>query len=307
MTIKNDVVAWAGVQDSESSLCMVNPFNGLFNALQRTIENGHTVTCSKHKEGAASEEQTEEGLLFGHEYGVMGLCEIKDSNGKVHRLVQTKNPHGHGEWNGRYHDGDTVWDDPAMKTYRRKVVGIDGVVDDGVAIMSFNDFRQQFTKCDVSDSCLGSEANQMNVKQVTGMITEEFCGGELEWHSNPKFNIRLVNRTAVTVTLNQPNTKIIGLDEYYETAMGFRIIMVLDTGHVRTSNRREVVDEGIGGDNAVVAERSLILTLTPSSTLSPILYLTEGDDSIVAERSSVTIPDKVSHFEQVFITRAISD
>ena len=83
--------------------------------------------------------------------------------------------------------------------------------------------------------------------------------------------------------------------------------MVLDTGHVRTSNRREVVDEGIGGDNAVVAERSLILTLTPSSTLSPILYLTEGDDSIVAERSSVTIPDKVSHFEQVFITRAISD
>jgi len=269
--IRKDTVAWAGLQDPDR---VNNPFKGLFYSLRHTIENGSIVTCSKHKEGAASEEKTEEGLLCGHEYGLVGLYEVPDSAGGIHRLVLTKNPHGHGEWNGKYSDGCEVWKDPVMKTYRKDVVGMpDGVVDDGVTMMSFADFRVQFTKCDVSDSCL-SPGKEMHVKQVTGMITEEFCRGESEWHCNPKFLVRLEDKTTVTVSLNQPNTKIIGLDENYETAMGFRIIMVLKTDQQVTSSikRFEEVDEGTG-----------------------------GDDAVVAEVSSVTVPDKVYNLQQANI------
>ena len=259
------------MQDLRTSPGVINPFKGLFYSLQNTIRSGNIVTCSIQKAGAASEEQTAEGLLCGHEYGVMGLYELTDSKGEVHRLIKIVNPHGHGEWNGRYSDGDDVWNDSVLKGHRRDTLGMEaGIVDDGLMMMPFDDFRQEFTKCDISDSCLGSDDNSIFVKQVTGMITEMSCRGGAEWHCNPKFSICLENKTKVTITLNQPNTKIVGYDEYYETKMGFRIIMVLKTDHVSTSTRRESVDQAKGGDCAVTTELSLVTVPSKVSNLNEV-------------------------------------
>jgi len=275
--IRKEIVPWAGMQELQSSAGMINPFNGLFHALQWTIQSGSVVTCSKHKSGAASEEKTEEGLLCGHEYGVVGLHELTDSKGAVHRVIQTKNPHGHGEWNGRYSDFDSIWKDPLMKQHRLNKLKMEAsVVDDGLTVMSFKDFRREFTKCDVSAACSNSDDHEMLVKQVTGMITEECCGGEREWHRNPKFHMSFKQATTVTITLNQPNTKIIGFDEDYQTAIGFRIIMVLKTDHVNTVRQREVIDDA-----------------------------TVGDHALMAKLSAATVPDKVSHFDEVLL--CISD
>ena len=51
-------------------------------------------------------EQTEEGLIPGHIYSVLNTLEYDDV-----RLVNVRNPHGGGEWQGDYCDGSDLWTD----------------------------------------------------------------------------------------------------------------------------------------------------------------------------------------------------
>ena len=56
--------------------------------------------------GAASEELTSEGLLCGHEYGLLGAYRLVDNAGQQHMMVKLLNPHRRGEWTGDFSDQD---------------------------------------------------------------------------------------------------------------------------------------------------------------------------------------------------------
>ena len=73
------------------------------------------------------------------------------------------------------------------------------------------------------------------------------CGGAEKWWQNPRFQIQLQESTNLTITLSQPNTKVLGLArEQFDVEMGFRVVMdVLFPEGPRGAGQRDVrVDHG---------------------------------------------------------------
>ena len=167
-----------------------------------------------------SEGRTSEGLLNEHEYGIGKLVCLTDSHGVGHHIVKLHNPHGSGEWKGLYCDSCAMWEDPALQAARLTELDMTNLAKDGGAFcMPWAEFRAQFTRIDVSEGFAASACAQ----QVCGLITEERCGDGRSWWRNPKYVLRLKEPTTLTIALNQPNTKVLGLgDEEYPIKMGFK-------------------------------------------------------------------------------------
>ena len=68
------------------------------------------TTGTRAQEGEASESRAEDGLLSNHMYS---LLRCLDAPGQP-RLLQLRNPHGHGEWVGAYSDADAARWTPAL-------------------------------------------------------------------------------------------------------------------------------------------------------------------------------------------------
>ena len=63
---------WAAVQEFQSDTeqaAWCSPFSGLYGAMEHALAHRHMLSASLHKEGAASEEKTDEGLLAGASHG----------------------------------------------------------------------------------------------------------------------------------------------------------------------------------------------------------------------------------------------
>jgi calpain-15 len=84
------------------------------------------------------------GLISGHAYSVIAVCEVTGSDGRDARIVQVRNPWGSGEWLGDWSDESTLWTEAAKK--KAKMV----VADDGTFWMSFDDFAKFFSMVFVS-------------------------------------------------------------------------------------------------------------------------------------------------------------
>ena len=56
--------------------------------MQHALSHGRVLTTSMHREGAESEECTQDGLMMGHEYGVKAVVMIDEQE-----LVILQNPH----------------------------------------------------------------------------------------------------------------------------------------------------------------------------------------------------------------------
>ena len=78
------------------------------------------------------------GLIPGHAYSVIKVEEINTKDGKE-KLVNLRNPWGHGEWNGDWCDSSPKW----TEEIRDKLVNHD-IKDDGSFWMSFKDFYKYF-------------------------------------------------------------------------------------------------------------------------------------------------------------------
>ncbi len=78
------------------------------------------------------------GLIPGHAYSIIKVEEINTKDGKE-KLVNLRNPWGHGEWNGDWCDSSPKW----TEEIRDKLVNHD-IKDDGSFWMSFKDFYKYF-------------------------------------------------------------------------------------------------------------------------------------------------------------------
>jgi hypothetical protein len=86
------------------------------------------------------------GIICGHAYTVLATLETAEGV----RLLQLRNPWGHGEWRGRWGDGTDVWRTPLGQRVRaaiRKQGGVGGAgekLDDGKFWIEVEDFVERF-------------------------------------------------------------------------------------------------------------------------------------------------------------------
>ena len=63
------------------------------------------------EECLTTKDMNEHGLVDGHAYSLIGAREIKDKDGKVHRICLVRNPWGKKEWTGDWSDSSAKWDE----------------------------------------------------------------------------------------------------------------------------------------------------------------------------------------------------
>eukprot|EP00300_Choanocystis_sp_HF-7_P009557 c16499_g1_i3.p1 GENE.c16499_g1_i3~~c16499_g1_i3.p1 ORF type:complete len:791 (+),score=218.02 c16499_g1_i3:199-2373(+) len=94
---------------------------------------GAVFCTGKSDEESGIEEQTPDGLLANHAYGILQLMELEG-----HKLVKLRNPWGKGEWTGRWSDDSPLWT-PSLK----QASGWKDE-DDGIFFMAWEDFHAEF-------------------------------------------------------------------------------------------------------------------------------------------------------------------
>lgn len=84
--------------------------------------------------------ESEYGVIQGHAYSVISvkILEINAEEGEVVRLVQMRNPWGHGEWQGDWSDESPLWTDEL-----KEQIGLE-VKDDGIFYISIEDYLSHF-------------------------------------------------------------------------------------------------------------------------------------------------------------------
>ena len=90
-----------------------------------------------------------QGLVGGHAYGLIDAAVVTDRHGNEVQLLKLRNPWGSFEWNGDWSDSSNCWTDEL----KRQVGLVDA--DDGTFWMSFDDFKQYFSRvqiCKVNDN-----------------------------------------------------------------------------------------------------------------------------------------------------------
>ena len=119
----------------------------LWDVLHARDQEGCIIVCSSRKD--------EQGIISGHAYSVLQLeqvdAEIDDETGEALRLVQVRNPHGCNEYEGRFSDNDSAWEDypqAAMQCGRKN--DDDHDTEDGTFWMPFLTFLQLFQMLSVN-------------------------------------------------------------------------------------------------------------------------------------------------------------
>ena len=225
-------------RDSSGDNTWCSPFQGLFEAMRHALQAGSTLTTSMQVEGAESEEKTDQGLHCEHEYSVQGAVQVSSDQGHMEKLIILQNPWLKGEWTGSRGDWDRDWWTPERRQQARLPMLNDdenAADDDGLFAIPHELYTTNFTRLDASNNFLPSISADDNAvdsgpatssaAQLLGMITQQ-CGGATHWWRNPRFMIKLKEQTNLTIILNEPNTKVLGLPrEQFDVEIGFRVVM----------------------------------------------------------------------------------
>ena len=194
-----------------------------------------------------SEEAIGDGLHSGHAYSINQVKEL--SCGTV--LVQMRNPWGGHEWTGKWSDKDTRSWTPQAK----KEVGHTDA-EDGMFWMSVDDFAKKFTTITFAD--LPRDGAPVYRAEGSWSISGGTAGGSTKkWACNPQILMRVTRKQDITITLSQPDTRMLfshfhqnpplGKDDFFhlyqdqlagfEDAIGFMVFK----GSERKAKRTEPV------------------------------------------------------------------
>jgi len=144
----------------------------------KTQENLMSASC----EESSQLHPSEAGLMVDHSYTILDAKEAMNI-----RLLQIRNPWGHGEWKGDWSDFSPLWTESTKAAF-----GVDDLnPDDGAFWMSFEDFLKYFTNITVcycrrdwSDARLACEFKfDHNSKELTAPAVRLTVpeNGIIEW------------------------------------------------------------------------------------------------------------------------------
>ena len=83
------------------------------------------------------------GLISNHAYTIINIYEINYNESQL-RLIKLRNPWGEKEFNGDWSDKSPKWNDEL-----KKLVNFEGVKDDGIFYMSFDDFVEYYSLIEI--------------------------------------------------------------------------------------------------------------------------------------------------------------
>eukprot|EP00933_Yihiella_yeosuensis_P064874 TRINITY_DN6841_c0_g1_i1.p1 TRINITY_DN6841_c0_g1~~TRINITY_DN6841_c0_g1_i1.p1 ORF type:complete len:491 (+),score=88.35 TRINITY_DN6841_c0_g1_i1:107-1579(+) len=113
-----------------------------FRFLTRVKRNGAFICC------AGVPDENPKGLISGHAYSVIQIKKVQaDLMGNFFQMVQIRNPHGGGEWNGPWSAKSSSW---TQHPWVKSSLAEDGK-EDGAFWMQWQDFTAFWSKVHVVD------------------------------------------------------------------------------------------------------------------------------------------------------------
>ncbi|KAM8846700.1 calpain-3b isoform 2-T2 [Synchiropus picturatus] len=171
----------------------------LYMIMKKALERGSLMGCSIDVQSASEmESRTEQGLVRGHAYSVIGLeqCDEVAKESKI-RLIRLRNPWGWVLWKGPWSANSKEWAtiSVAERENLKKLT-----VESSEFWMSFEEFKRNFTKlemCNLTpDTLQGDERHSWTVSVNEGRwVRGSSAGGcrnypETFW-TNPQYRLEL--------------------------------------------------------------------------------------------------------------------
>lgn len=139
-----------------------------FNFLWKLRRNGAFICC------AGIAQMDRKGLIDGHAYSITKLQKVQAdlTSGSFLQMVQIRNPHGGGEWQGAWSDKSVSWNQ--FPSVRDALLGAGGGKEDGSFWMQWQDFVKFWKGVQVVDC-------ESNIRTVaTPVYDEESCCGPVQ-------------------------------------------------------------------------------------------------------------------------------
>ena len=73
-------------------------------------DNQKNLVVTSAIENGSDENSRRDGLFGGHAYSLLKVELVKTNEGKMVQLLNIRNPHGQGEFNGDWSDNSDNWD-----------------------------------------------------------------------------------------------------------------------------------------------------------------------------------------------------
>ncbi|KAF1376740.1 hypothetical protein PFLUV_G00214600 [Perca fluviatilis] len=171
----------------------------LYNIMRKALERGSLMGCSIDILSATDvETRTEQGLVRGHAYSIIGLAECDEVAKDTRiRLIRLRNPWGWVLWKGPWSANSKEWStiSTADKDNLKKQT-----VEESEFWMSFDDFQRNFTKlemCNLTpDTLQGDERHSWTVSVNEGRWVRGSSAGGCRnfphtFWTNPQYRLKL--------------------------------------------------------------------------------------------------------------------
>uniref|UniRef100_A0A674NK91 Calpain-3 n=1 Tax=Takifugu rubripes TaxID=31033 RepID=A0A674NK91_TAKRU len=172
------------------------PPRELYSIMRKALERGSLMGCSIDVSSVSElETRTEQGLVKGHAYSIIGLTEVANK-AKV-RLIRLRNPWGIVLWKGPWCPNSKEWSTISIADQENLKKQ---TVESSEFWMSFDDFQRNFTKlemCNLTpDALQGEERHSWMVSVNQGRwVRGSSAGGcrnypDTFW-TNPQYRMKL--------------------------------------------------------------------------------------------------------------------
>lgn len=142
------------------------------------------------------------GLYCNHAYSVIRTIEIENGT----KLVEIRNPHGTGEWNGPWSDGSKEWS-PERMTLLNHQFG-----DDGAFWMSYEDFLNHW-------NCI----DKVRLFDSSWTVYTTWIKYNVLPKSDGKFILTIPQESELVIVLQQPDNRYFTEDQKYKYLLSFRV------------------------------------------------------------------------------------
>ena len=169
------------------------------------------------------------GLVSSHAYSVLNVYYL-NYEGKNIKLIKLRNPWGEKEFNGQWSDNSLMWNDEL-----KKLVNFDGIRDEGIFYMSYEDFIEYFSTVEI-----------LNIKK--GYETIASCKiKKSEAHKCQIIRFEITeNQKHLFINLYQKNPRIIRKNgTYFPEPVKSFIILAKQTGFNKFSYINSISDSKV--------------------------------------------------------------
>ena len=111
----------------------------LWNKLKDAKDNNYEICAGTRQLGLFENV----GLVSSHAYSVINIYYL-NYEGKIIKLIKLRNPWGEKEFTGQWSDNSLIWNDEL-----KRLVSFDGIKDEGIFYMSYEDFIGYFSTVEI--------------------------------------------------------------------------------------------------------------------------------------------------------------